>query len=187
MSAKIEMSLDRIREAIQDHKKWTKKDISGVRANLSGQNLSGLKLKGVILSHAILKNVRFNNADLRDGDLSFSHISGSTFDGAELRGADFSCSDMKGVDLSEVDLAGCVVDQVSSDYEILAVINDHYKYSIVLLNDRVTIGKTTKRYREWKKFTEADLPLIDQDELFFMFFEKAIIQIAKYYKGTKWE
>ena len=71
------ISKEALKEVLEKHSKWLRREHGGERADLSGADLSGAELSGADLSWAYL----------RGADLSRAYLSGADLSGAYLRGA----------------------------------------------------------------------------------------------------
>ena len=76
------ISKEALKEVLEKHSKWLRREHGGERADLSGADLRGADLSGADLSGADL-----SRAYLRGADLSRAYLSGADLSGAYLRGA----------------------------------------------------------------------------------------------------
>jgi uncharacterized protein YjbI with pentapeptide repeats len=89
------MDTKKLKDVLDEHKKWRIDPLKGKRADLSGANLRGADLRGADLSGADLSGADLSGAYLRGADLS-----GADLSGADLSGADFSDADLRGANLT---------------------------------------------------------------------------------------
>ena len=100
-----------LKDILEKHSLWLKRDPNGVRANLSGANLRGANLREANLYGANLSGADISEADLRGANLSRTDLSGTDISeanlyGANLNGADISEANLYGANLREADLYG---------------------------------------------------------------------------------
>lgn len=108
------MNDEQLKEILELHEKWLRKEEDGVRANLRHANLRGANLRhsnlrganlsGANLSGANLRVVNLSGADLRDVNLSGANLIAADLSGANLISANLSCADLTGADISYADL-----------------------------------------------------------------------------------
>jgi len=106
---------------LENHLKWSKNEIGGIKANLSGVDLSGVDLSGVDFSGVDFFEVDFSGANLfganffranlfganfSEANLSRANLSGVNFFRANLFGANLSGANLFGANFSEANLSG---------------------------------------------------------------------------------
>ena len=109
-----------LKEIIENHEKWLKKEYEGKyaylvgadlsdanfcdanlrRANFSSANLSGADLRCTNLRQADLSGANLIGADLRQADLTDAYLVGANLSGADLRYADLSGANLRYANLS---------------------------------------------------------------------------------------
>ena len=100
-----------LKNILEKHSRWLKRDPNGVRAYLGWADLSGADLRranlcradltGANLSKADLSGANLRKADLTGANLSKADLSGAKLRGANLCGADLREADLRWADLSE--------------------------------------------------------------------------------------
>ena len=71
------MTVEKLIEILDKHKKWFRNEEGGSRANLSGAKLSGADLYGAKLSGADLSRANLSGADLSGANLSRANLYGA--------------------------------------------------------------------------------------------------------------
>ena len=105
------MTVEKLTEILNKHKKWLRNEDGGSRANLSGADLYGANLSradlyGANLSRANLYGANLSGADLYGANLSGANLSGANLSRANLSGANLSGADLYGANLYGADLYG---------------------------------------------------------------------------------
>jgi hypothetical protein len=77
-----QMTAEELKQILDVHAKWVRKEVGGVSANLRSANLGVANLSG-----ADLRNANLSGADLRSADLSGANLSGANLRDADLYGA----------------------------------------------------------------------------------------------------
>ena len=109
------MTVEKLAEILDKHKKWLRNENGGSRANLSGADLSGADLSGAYLYGANLSGANLSGANLSGADLSRANLYGANLYGANLYGAylygaDLSGAYLYGADLYGADLSGAKIE-----------------------------------------------------------------------------
>ena len=124
------------------------------RANLGGANLRGADLIGANLGFA----------DFRGAILGFADLSGANLGGANLRGADLSGADLSGTNLNFADLRGAILRGANLRGEILTktpILISNLTWDILITSQYLTIGCQRHTHKEWKKFTDDDITIME--------------------------
>lgn len=103
-----------LKEIIEKHQAWLRKDPKGVRADLSSRDLSNTDLSGVNLSMADLSYANLENSDFTEADLSFAVARGIWLCNTKLNRAycaniNLFAAALEEVDLSEANLRDAVL------------------------------------------------------------------------------
>ena len=118
------MDAKKLKEILDKHLKWLRREPDGKRADLSGAYLSGADLSSADLSGANLSCANLSSADLSGANLSCAnlssaYLSGADLSGADLSGADLSSAYLSGADLSGADLSGADLSGAKIELELL--------------------------------------------------------------------
>jgi len=105
------MDANKLKEILDKHSKWLRKEKGGEKANLSGANLSRTYLSRANLSEANLSGANLSEADLSGADLTWADLSGANLTRANLTRANLSRADLTranltGANLTEANLTG---------------------------------------------------------------------------------
>ena len=83
---------------LENHLKWIKNEIGGIKANLSGVDLSGVDFSGVDLSGVDLSEANLSRANLSRVNFSRANLSGANLFGANFSEANLSEANFSGAD-----------------------------------------------------------------------------------------
>ena len=105
------MTMDKIKEVLELHRKWIYGEGGGKRADLRGADLyeadlRGANLRGADLSGADLYEADLRGADLFGADLSEANLCGADLCRADMYNADLCGADLRRANLCEADLCG---------------------------------------------------------------------------------
>ena len=107
------MTMDKIKEVLELHRKWIYGEDGGERANLHGANLEGVILHGADLREADLGEADLCGADLRGANLCGAYLCEASLCGANLCGAYLCKADLRGANLHGANL--CVTNLYGAD------------------------------------------------------------------------
>jgi len=93
------MDAKELKQCIELHLKWLRKEEGGSRADLSRANLSWADLSRADLSRANLSWADLSRANLSGADLSWANLSGADLSWANLSGANLSGADLSWANL----------------------------------------------------------------------------------------
>ncbi len=158
------MKAEKLKDILDNHKKWLSNSNEGASANLRGADLRGADLRG---------------ANLRGADLSGADLRGANLSGADLSGADLHGADLRGANLSGADLYGA-----ESDFSILVGISG-MRWFVLLKNDSVKIGCQEHTYKSWKEFSDGEISKMSEGALDFYYM--IIPALDYHYENTEWE
>ena len=163
------MTAEKLKDILDNHKKWLSNSNEGARANLRGANLCGADLRGADLRRADLRGANLRGANLREANLC----------GADLRGANLCGADLRGANLREANLH-----RADSDFSVFRGLSG-MKWFVLLKNDSVKIGCQEHLYKTWKEFSDDKISKMSEGALGFY---NMIIPVLDYhYKNTEWE
>jgi len=100
------MDANKLKEILDKHSKWLRKEEGGERANLSEANLSRANLFGANLTRANLSEADLTRADLSWAYLSEANLSRANLFGANLTGAYLTEANLSRANLSVANLSG---------------------------------------------------------------------------------
>lgn len=98
------MTVDSLKEILEQHTLWLNDNATGKRANLQGANLQGADLRWAVLVGADLRGADLTDAYLRRANLRWADLRGADLRGADLQGADLQWADLQWADLTEAKL-----------------------------------------------------------------------------------
>lgn len=98
------MTMDKLKEVLELHRKWFYGEAGGKRADLRGADLYEADLRGANLRGADLRGADLYEADLRGADLFGADLRRANLCGADLCGADMYNADLCGADLRRANL-----------------------------------------------------------------------------------
>lgn len=107
------MTMDKLKEVLELHRKWIYGEGGGKRADLRGADLYEADLRGANLRGADLRGADLYEADLRGADLFGADLSEANLCGADLFGADMYNANLCGADLRRANL--CEADLSGAD------------------------------------------------------------------------
>ena len=113
------MTVEKLTEILNKHKKWLRNEDGGSRANLSGADLYGANLSRADLYGANLSRANLYGANLSGADLYGANLSGADLYGANLSGANLSGANLYDADLSGADLYGANLSGAKIELELL--------------------------------------------------------------------
>ena len=100
---------EELKEILEKHLKFIRREEGGDSANLSGADLSGANLSGADLRSADLSRADLRSANLSGADLSYANLRSANLSGANLRSANLS-----GANLSRADLKNILYDETTA-------------------------------------------------------------------------
>ena len=93
------MDTKELKEILDLHALWRKKDPKGKRADLYGANLEGANLYGANLKGAYLEGAYLKGANLEGAYLKYTNLEGAYLYRANLEGADMESVNLSGANL----------------------------------------------------------------------------------------
>ena len=93
-----------LKNILEKHSRWLKRDPNGVRAYLGLANLSGADLRKADLHGADLSGADLCGADFSEADFRWANLSGTILCRAKLNGANLSGANLSGSNLSRANL-----------------------------------------------------------------------------------
>jgi hypothetical protein len=100
------MDHDTLNKILVKHDKWTRGEIGGERATLTGANLTGATLTGANLTGAYLTGAYLDVANLAVANLAGANLTGANLTGANLAGANLTGANLTGANLDGANLTG---------------------------------------------------------------------------------
>jgi len=93
------MNTIELSKILENHSKWLRDEVGGVRANLREANLRGANLEEANLYGANLEEANLYEANLRRANLRGANLDGANLERANLREADLEGANLRGADL----------------------------------------------------------------------------------------
>ena len=100
------MKQNKIKEILEDHKKWLEDNLSGIRADLRSADLRSADLGDANLRSANLRSANLGDANLMGADLGGADLRGANLGGANLMGANLRDADLGDANLRSANLRG---------------------------------------------------------------------------------
>lgn len=98
------MTKDELKQILDKHIKWLRKNNGGKKANLYNVNLRGADLQGVHLQYANLYGANLRDVILRNAHLCNADLRGVNLRDANLQGADLQCINLRSANLCDANL-----------------------------------------------------------------------------------
>ena len=154
------MTQERLKEILDNHRKFLNNEDGG-----AGTNLIGANLRYATLMNADLRFANFSYANLRYADLS----------DANLRYADLSDTDLRGADLSNTDLRYAT----GNNKEVKSLQLGKY-HTTILVGIKICIGCQDHTIEQWENFTDEEISKMDNGALdWWKKWKEFILKVAK--------
>ena len=184
------MDANKLKEILDKHSKWLRKEEGGERANLSEANLSRANLFGANLTRANLSEADLTGADLSGANLSGANLTGANLTGAYLSGANLSEANLTGANLTRANLKDVknmpcfqIVPEKGSFVGWKKLQNDVIA-ELLIPAKAARVSSTGRKCRA--EFVEV-VEMYGQNEAFDKHTDKTLYKVGEVVKPDKWE
>jgi hypothetical protein len=154
------MIRERLKEILDNHRKWLNNEDGGAKANLSYTDL-----RGADLSYTDLMGANLRGADLSYTDLRYANLRYANLEGANLEGANLSYTDLGYA--------------TGNNQEVKSLQLGKY-YITILVGIKIHIGCQCHTVEQWEKFTDEEISKMDDGALdWWKEWKEVILKVAK--------
>jgi len=159
------MIRERLKEILDNHRKWLNNEDGGAKANLSYTDL-----RGADLSYTDLMGANLRGADLSYTDLRYANLRYANLEGANLEGANLSYTDLGYA--------------TGNNQEVKSLQLGKY-YITILVGIKIHIGCQNHTVEQWENFTDEEISKMDDGALdWWKEWKEVILKVAK---ENKWK
>ena len=174
------MDANNLKDILDKHSKWLRKEKGGEKADLSGANLTRANLIEANLSRANLTGANLSGANLSEANLSGANLFGANLAGAYLTGADLTRANLKDVKnmpcFQIVPEKGSFVGWKKLQNDVIA--------ELLIPAKAARVSSTGRKCRA--EFVEV-VELIGSSEAFDRHTGKTLYKVGKTIKPDKWD
>ena len=184
------MDANKLKEILDKHSKWLRKEEGGERANLTGANLTWADLIEANLSGADLTGANLTGANLYGANLTWANLTRANLNGANLSWANLIEANLTGAYLTEADLKDVknmpcfqIVPEKGSFVGWKKLQNDVIA-ELLIPAKAARVSSTGRKCRA--EFVEV-IELIGSSEAFDRHTGKTLYKVGKTIKPDKWD